>query len=370
MNQRIDQIILGEKIIMKAVLLAPTPPPAGGIAGWTARMMNAVLKNGWKLQVVDEKVIGKRGVFGTQDKRNYFTEVIRCMKIWGELFKTLHDKDVKVVHSCIPSLPLAMIREYICAIITKLYGRKFVVHFRCTVPNTTKGRISNKILKKLCKKADLIICLNSQSENFLIKITKTPTIIIPNFIEMRELEEEHEIRETIKKAIYVGGVVEDKGVIDLIEVAKHYPNIVFEIVGDGDISIKEAAEKDNVRNVVFTGVKERLEVKQKLKDSDIFIFLTYFYGEGFSNALCEAMAMGLPCIVTDWAANKDMIGEKGGVVVDVHDIEGVVAAISGMQYKSVREAMSRANIRKVKEEYLDQVVIDQYVDAYESLLAK
>ncbi len=32
----------------KVVLLAPTPP-AGGIAGWTVRTMNATLKNGWQV---------------------------------------------------------------------------------------------------------------------------------------------------------------------------------------------------------------------------------------------------------------------------------------------------------------------------------
>ena len=49
---------------MKVVLLAPTPPPAGGIAGWTVRMMSAKLKNNWQVVVVDEKVTGDRQVFG------------------------------------------------------------------------------------------------------------------------------------------------------------------------------------------------------------------------------------------------------------------------------------------------------------------
>lgn len=47
----------------KVVLLAPTPPPAGGIAGWTMRMLEANLKNGWKVEVVDEKLIGNTGIF-------------------------------------------------------------------------------------------------------------------------------------------------------------------------------------------------------------------------------------------------------------------------------------------------------------------
>ena len=44
---------------MKTVLLAPTPPPAGGIAKWTMRMLNATLKNGWTVSVVDEGQISR-----------------------------------------------------------------------------------------------------------------------------------------------------------------------------------------------------------------------------------------------------------------------------------------------------------------------
>ena len=135
---------------MKAVLLAPTPPPAGGIAGWTVRMLEAKLKNGWKLAVVDEKAIGNRQVFGKAGKRNLLVELKRCHLIWSGLRKELKDSEAKVVHSCIPSVTLAMIREYMCAVITKNRGRKFIIHFRCTVPNTTQGKIGHYVLKKLC----------------------------------------------------------------------------------------------------------------------------------------------------------------------------------------------------------------------------
>ena len=56
---------------MKVVLLAPTPPPAGGIAGWTERMVKTTLKNDWGVVVVDEKQIGNRELFSSNKiKRN------------------------------------------------------------------------------------------------------------------------------------------------------------------------------------------------------------------------------------------------------------------------------------------------------------
>ncbi len=353
---------------MKTVLLAPTPPPAGGIAGWTVRMLDANLKNNWSLVVVDEKAIGNRQVFGQAGKRNILDEAKRCHRIWSGLRKILRDPEVKVVHSCIPSVTLAMIRECVCALITKNHKRKFIIHFRCTVPNTTRGKLGHFVLKRLCNISDLIISLNQQSSDHLTKITKTPIRLIPNFISEDELAADHRVREELKTVVYVGGLVENKGVFDCLEVAKKMPDINFRFVGKGNKEFEERAEAYGLSNVVFTGQKDREGVQEELRNADVFLFMTYFRGEGFSNALCEAMAAGLPCIVTDWAANMDMIGNAGGAVVGIHDVDSVVEALQKMKNRNDREAMSLANIEKVKREYIDTVVINQYVDAYESIL--
>lgn len=353
---------------MKVVLLAPTPPPAGGIAGWTVRMLNAELKNQWKLSVVDEKTIGSRQVFGKEGKRNLSEEIRRCFRIWKGLRKELKDPEAKVVHSCIPSVTTAMMREYICALITRSRGRKFVIHFRCTVPNTTQGKLGHFFLKRLCDRSNLVFSLNQQSSDYLKKITKTDIQLIPNFISENELDENYLVREELKTVLYVGGLVENKGISDCLKVAERLPDITFRFVGKGNGEFQEYAETHGLANVIFTGPKDRAGVEEELRNADVFLFMTYFRGEGFSNALCEAMAAGLPCVVTDWAANKDMIGEKGGAVVDVHDVEGAVSALKKMRPKEVRNSMSQQNIEKVRSEYTDRIVIDQYIDAYERII--
>lgn len=352
----------------KVVLLAPTPPPAGGIAGWTVRMMNATLKNGWQVVVVDEKVSAGRQVFGDQAKRNFITEVKRCFRIWGDLKKALKDPEVKVVHSCIPSMPLSMLREFVCACITKWRKRKFIIHFRCTVPNTTKGKAGILLLKALCKKSDLVMTLNSQTDDFLKNVIETPLVRIPNFVSESEVADFREIRDEIKTALYVGGVIESKGAFDLLNLAKKFPEIEFRLVGKASAEVENYAKEQGICNAVFTGPTDRDGVKRELAAADIFLFLTYFPGEGFSNALAEAMAAGLPCIVSDWAANRDMIGDEGGEVVPVHGDETAFEALKKMMPAEVRKAQSLANLRKVREEYIESVVIDRYVDCYESLL--
>lgn len=357
---------------MKTVLLAPTPPPYGGIASWTQRMLKAQLKNGWELSVVDEKMIGKRNVFGgkKESRRNLVDEIKRCHRIWSGLKRELKDEQVKIVHSCIPSATLSMMREYVCACITKRRGRKFIIHFRCTVPNTTKSRLGKILLKKLCKKSDFIITLNSQTNDYLDNITDTPYELIPNFISEDEITDDYKIQDEIKTVLYVGGVVKTKGAYDFISVAEMFPNIQFRMVGRVDTAIEEYTKSKGLKNTVFTGPKDKAGVKEELKNADIFMFLTYFGGEGFSNSLCEAMAAGLPCIVTDWAANKDMIGEDGGCVVPIKDTGAAASAIERMKGKQMRMKCSSTNRKKVINSYIEKIVVDKYIDIYERLIGE
>lgn len=352
----------------KVILLAPTPPPIGGIAAWTVRMMSATLPNDWKVEVVDEKIIGKREFFGDKTKHELKLEIKRCHGIWSGLRKALKDKEAKVVHACIAANTMPVLREYISACITKIRGRKFIIHFRCTVPNIVGGCLNNIALKLLCNKADCVMLLNRQSEEYIKGITKTKTVVIPNFVDATEVVDSHVIRDSINRVLYVGGVIESKGCLDIIEVAKSFPEIEFKLIGNPEENCVKAAEA--VSNVILAGTMPHSEIIEEMKHADVFMFLTYFPGEGFSNSLAEAMAAGLPCIVTDWAANKDMIEDKGGVVVPVNGIEEACKGLEWMADQGIRKQQSEFNIEKIKREYADSVVQAQYVNCYESLLTK
>ena len=350
----------------KVILLAPTPPPIGGIAAWTVRMMNAMLPNNWQVEVVDEKIIGKREFFGDKTKHDIKSEIKRCHGIWSGLRKALRDKDARVVHACIAANTMPILREYISACITKIRGRKFVIHFRCTIPNIVGGKLNVIALKMLCNKADCVMLLNKQSEDYIKEITKTKTVVIPNFVDVQEVVNSHEIREKVQRVLYVGGVIESKGCLDIIEVAKSFPDIEFKLIGNPENNCVEKAR--SIPNVILAGVMDHRAVKQEMLEADVFIFLSYFRGEGFSNSLVEAMASGLPCIVSDWAANKDMIEDKGGIVVPIHGVDEAIKAIKETEQYNVRKEQSNFNISKVKREYSEVQVQRAYVECYESLM--
>lgn len=349
---------------MKVILLAPLPPPSGGIAGWTQRMLSANLKNGWTVGVVDEKLVGERNVKGGGHRKSLFTEVKRSKRIWKELKNQLRNPDAKVVQACVPATTGALLREIVSARITHKRGRKFVTHFRCTVPNMVKTRIQIFLLKKLVKHSDCVFCLNRQTFDFIQSYgIGVECRIIPNFIDASETYHRTDYSTEINKVIYTGRVLESKGCALLFELAKHEPEITFELIG------KVLMDTPNLpSNIILTGEQDRSFIRDELKTADVFMFLTNFPGEGFSNSLAEAMAFSLPCIVTDWAANADMIGEGGGVVCKNRTVEDALNALNIIKSELIRRKMGERNYQKVLTVYNLECVTGLYIDAYEKII--
>ena len=349
---------------MRVVLLAPLPPPTGGIASWTKRMLESTLKNEWKVSVVDEKLIGRRQKEGGGFRKSVISEISRSFRIWKNIKIQANKEKIDIVQACIPATDGAMLREIISSRISRNNGAKFITHFRCTIPNMIISKRSKVLLRLLLKSSDAVFCLNEQSVDYIKKIREDIKCFnIPNFINEDEMFERKEFSTKIRKIVYTGHINEEKGCNIIIEVAKEFPNIEFRLIGRIQMNLDGLPS-----NVVIMGEQDRKNVQNELKEADVFIFLSRYKGEGFSNSLAEAMAFSLPCIVSDWAANKDMIGEDGGIVLNECGVSGVMSAINRMDNKNDRERMARSNFRKATEKYRRDIVTEQYVDSYESII--
>ncbi len=355
----------------KVLLISHFPPPNGGIATWTKRLLETGLPDGWEIVHINSNMIGGRDSKDTSIKLK--DEIKRCHSIWSKERKALKAnkaREIKVVHTCIPCKLLGMFREIITGIIAKTRGRKFIVHCRCTVPNVVNSGLKRFVFRILTNLCDGVMVLNGKSYDFVRSTVKKSCYVelIPNFVSENELiKGDREYREQISDLIYDGGVMAEKGCDVIIEAARDLPEITFHLVGSVGAEMK-AMECPS--NVILYGNKDKSFVQDMLLKCDGFLFLTHFWGEGFSNSLVEAMSAGLPCIVSDWSANVDMIGEDGGVVVKENTKEELIRAIKSIGKIEVRKRMGMRNSKKAAADYSEGVIIPQYTKFYDTLMSR
>lgn len=350
---------------MKVALISTTPPPVGGISRWTSRMMNMKLINGWEIELIDDKPINRES-FGDGIRYSLSNEIRRAFRVWTDLNRTLKNEEIKVVHACPIATLSSLMSTYVYSLIAHIHKKRFIAHFRCTIPNMIHSRKQILLLKMVCRNADYLMLLNSQTERYVKKLCKTDMQVVPNFVEIDRNTKYRTINDSVKSIVYVGGVTEEKGCLDVIEIAKSFPDIQFKMIGKAEQKVVKYA--DSVKNVIFLGLLDPCDVKRELDNADIFIFLSRYPGEGFSNALVEAMGAGLPCLVTDWAANADMIENNGGYVIPIGRPDTGVSKITEMLPRSKREAMSKWNYEKVVKEYTAENVTRRYVEIYEMVM--
>jgi len=114
--------------------------------------------------------------------------------------------------------------------------------------------------------------------------------------------------------IYVGRLVSQKGVDVLLQAFSQTKEGVLLIVGGGILEeelISLSHELDIHQRVIFLG--ERSDVPQLLKTSDCFVLPSRY--EGLGIVMLEAMAAGLPVIVSDFPARKEVVKDGENALV-------------------------------------------------------
>ncbi len=176
--------------------------------------------------------------------------------------------------------------------------------------------VQNKIVK-INEKIDNVISISDFSRNILIKGLKKDVNImkISNPI---DIQKEIEIKPSKNNYyIYVGRVSKEKGV-DLFCNAITNLNCEGIVVGDGNQ--REILEK-KYPNIQFKGWKNKNEVKEYMKKARALVFPSLWY-EGAPLTVLEAMAIGLPCIVSDCSAAKENIeNEYTGLIYKSKEVE-------------------------------------------------
>jgi len=189
------------------------------------------------------------------------------------------------------------------------------------------------------------------------------------------LKKELEINDNDFVFVFVGRLVADKGINELVtafsKLSKEKKNIKILLVGpfesDLDPLNNETLEeiKKN-KNIIAVGYQK--DVRPYFAISNILTFPSY--REGFPNVVMQAGAMGLPSIVSDINGCNEIIEEgKNGTIIPVKDSNAIYSAMQRMMDDEVFYKQLKSNVREmITSRYEQSLVWNALLEEYNTLL--
>lgn len=156
-----------------------------------------------------------------------------------------------------------------------------------------------------------------------------------------------------KKIIAVGRLFEQKNHEMLIrafkKVHEDYPDYKLYIYGEGELREKLTLQIQQLKLVETVFMPGNvLKIHEKMADAEIFVLSSNY--EGLSNALLEAMTIGLPCISTDCAgSNEIIINGENGILIPIGSEKELIKSIKLLiSNQNLRCKLSLASIKTAK----------------------
>lgn len=229
------------------------------------------------------------------------------------------------------------------------------------------GNLMLNLLRHACRRADMVLCLNTQELRFLIDQGWTDSDRVHLLANPAPVgffaPRKHRDRAT--RLLFVGQWLTMKGTRYLIDAFTmlRREHLDLQLCCAGTLASAEAVRRQFPPDVchsvsVFPRVSKS-ELLEIHRESDLFVFPTL--SEGFSLALIEAMATGLPIVTTPVGASSDILQEGQSVVFCApHQAEALAESIGELLTdQSRREELGR-NAQHAAEKYRPELVWRDY----------
>jgi glycosyltransferase involved in cell wall biosynthesis len=229
------------------------------------------------------------------------------------------------------------------------------------------------LIKLIWKRADNVVSNSQGLKDLALKTgTKKVISIIYNGIDIKTFCPQPALRPAGSFIITPGAsrVTARKGIKYLIEavgqLAEKYPQIILKIIGDGNEKEnleKLVAEKGLQGSVIFLGRIPHEQVTPYYQEASVFVLPSL--NEGMSNAMLEALAVGLPILATDTGGSTELVKDRvNGYIIQMKDGADIAAKLEKiLTDENLRASMSRAS-RELAESLSWEKVARQYFELY------
>jgi glycosyltransferase involved in cell wall biosynthesis len=341
------------------VIVGPLPPPYHGITVSTRRLLDSRLREEFRLIHFDTSDHRDLDNIGKFDFSNVSISLSNVAKLAWLCLRKRPD----VVYLTV-NRNIAYARDGLFILVAKVFGgSRVVIHLRGAhfVEAYEKygppARWFANITLRMSDKA--IVLGECLRYNFRHWFAESDIHVVPNGTPFNpdvagKLAAPSGERRKIVIA-YLGNLIEEKGVVDVVRsvplVAGEFPDVEFRFAGDWwntDEAKRKCEEEIGKHNlqpwIRFLGVVTGGEKERLLREADIFVFPTYYRGEGHPNVIIEAMAAALPVISTDYVAiSETVVDGVTGFLVPARDPETVAERIKRLiRDPALRTEMGKA----------------------------
>jgi glycosyltransferase involved in cell wall biosynthesis len=385
----------------KILFIAPLPPPYAGPEVQSTILLTSSLKNEFDLIHLCSNLHAKNQDKGKID----FVSSVRFINLILKMLLAILVKRPKVVYTQLSQNISGFIRDSMVIIISSAFGKKVILHFHGTnfenFYNSQSVRFRPYISFVLHQTSAFILQANWVKEIFSQLAPNSRIKVIYNPIQADRFSSEREFvdrqSDGIVKVFYMSYLSVAKGFSVLVkairEIVKDNQNIEFLIAGgiinrernifysqDGrrinfeDIDkIVHDIKNDRMLNgrVVFLNEITNAEEKNSLLlGSDIFVLPSY--SEGCPMVILEAMAVGLPVIVTPVGALPEIIQDgENGFFVKIGDHLDLKEKILYLANNPIlRKKMGNNNRRLIESRFSTEKIIPQFSDFFHEIISE
>ncbi|MFX1507340.1 MAG: glycosyltransferase family 4 protein [Promethearchaeota archaeon] len=278
-------------------------------------------------------------------------------KLWPfRLFRFKPDIiHTRLMPSCLRSLKVAKLSNRRIKHLISIHG----------MPETWRmDNSSIKRINKLIEKADVIHTVSLTTAQEVKEEWGQDAVIIYNGIDI-DLFHPNPIRRALNtfNVLFVGRLVSHKHPELIVELAKKYPEINFSMIGQGEMYdeiAKEIKLLDNIK-IMQVPYSEMPSIYQK---HDVFVFPSTH--EGFSNAVLEALASGLPVIAFKASSLDEVVKDQyNGYLCD--DLKEMGRKVEQLTHNQENLEQMSINARKSILIFDWKKIIKEYETLFENL---
>jgi len=317
---------------------------------------------------------------------------LKDLKSLFQLYKLFKEEKPQIVHSITPKAGL------LSMLAAKFAGVPVRIHMFTGLIFPTKTGFMQKLLikmdKLLCWAATDIIPEGNGVKQDLIgyNITKKPLNILANgnvngididyynsthynTEQKQSLKKELNIQENDFLFVFVGRLVSDKGINELVQAFKELKsketNAKLLLVGSLETALDplnpETLQEIETNDAIIS-VGYQNDVRPYFSISDALVFPSY--REGFPNVVLQAGAMGLPSIVSDINGCNEIIKEKeNGLIVPPKNTDALKQAMQQIEQDETLRTKLQSNAREMIVDRFEQTVLwEALLEEYQRLL--